>query len=184
MLDALSRLPERIGERIEPVTEPVDDVLDAAWKRVAAVGTGIAALISALLVGNLSLVGTIVAIPGQVYAFIVALPGMVWAFIASIPGIIWGWLASGGTAAVGATTGLLESWGMSFLATGVAVVADQPWIAGVLALGIIVAKVGPADFREDFKFMIQLLLLAVFGYVAALTVGDGLLEAIPLVMSP
>jgi hypothetical protein len=184
MLDALSRLPDAVGERITALVEAVDDVLDEAWKRVVAVGTAIAALISALLAGNMSLVPTIVALPGQAWAAITATPGIIWAWLASIPGIVWTWLTGAAGAGVAAGTGLLESWGLSFLATVIAIVAEQPWIAGVLVFGIVAAAVGPDEFRNDFKLIIQLLLLSVLGYVGALTLGEGLLENLPLVVLP
>lgn len=173
--EALKHIPSRARRTVE-------DILDATWKRFAAVGTAIAGLISALLVGNMSLVATITAIPGQIWAVIVATPGMVWGFIASIPGMLWGVGTGAAGAGTGWVVGLLESWGMSMLATGVAVVADRPWIFGLLVFGGGVAYVGPERFRDDFKVVIQLLLLSVFGYVSALTLGEGLLANLPLVV--
>lgn len=160
----------------------IGNVLDEAWKRVVAVGTAIAALISAVLVGNLSLVSTITAIPGTIWAFIASIPGAVWAFLASIPGFIWGATTAGASAGTGWVMSVLNSWGMSILATGVAVIANRPWIAGVLVLGGIAAWVGPDGFRDDFKAVIQYLLLSVLGYVGALTLGDGLLQNVSILV--
>jgi len=160
MFEFIERTEERIEERIENRFERVGGAIKG---RLSKVITAFVAFVSTLLVGPLSLVEPIMSAPGAA-----------WAFVTGLPGMVAGVAVGAATTAVSVGAGLLSSWGLGFIATGMAFVAGRP-IAGVGLLALVgVGATGFMDLNDEIRFLLRAVLVAVVGFVAAIVFGPAL----------